>query len=148
MIQKSGICWGRISVCTLRNATCLQKGSGKRPREDILNIKQRRATQSSFRSHKYCVFPGQGPCCTFNISLCRIPCNCHVTVSKIWLIPDQRQAREVAEQSGMAVPWRTAPKDKMQADTLMGSESGNGHSLRGPSRLEGEKKKKKEEGEI
>lgn len=121
MIQKLRFCWGRISVCHSPSTMlpCLQKGSGTMPRGDILNIKQRRATQSSFRSHKYCVFCGQDPCCTFNIPLRRIPCNCHVPVSKLWPISDQRQAGEVAEQFGMAIPWGTSPNDKMQADTLM-----------------------------
>lgn len=147
VIQKLGFCWGRISVCHSPSTMlpCLQKGSGKMPRGDILNIKQRRATQSSFRSHKYCVFHGQDPCCTFNIPLCRIPCNCHVPVSKLWPISDQRKAGEVAGRAvwhGYTLRYFTQWQNSgWHLD--VGSESGNGHSLTGPSRS-GEKKNRGE----
>lgn len=56
-------------------------------------MKQRRATKSSFRSNKHCLFPSQDPrCCTFHASLSRISCNCDVPVLEAWLISEQTWA--------------------------------------------------------
>ena len=84
----------------------LQNGTEKMPGGDILNWKQRRATQSSFRRNKYRPFPSQDRCCTFNVvflqDFLQLWCASVKNMTHLWTNPT---IREVAEQSGMAVPW-------------------------------------------